>query len=179
MLEIGDRWEGSVNDGASVAVSVTSAQYLTQIAGWGGFEIHSGEMLAALGLPFPDAYDRAATAPGLRAWRIAPDRVLVQSKEPKHFGSTPDLAILDLSHAKIAVRIAGPGGAALLSRTAAIDLSEKAFPAGSFVQTAIHGIGVLIDRPERDVFEVFMPGSWAQSLVEFLTGHLADNAVAH
>lgn len=159
MLEIGDCRKGALSDGGTVALSVESVHCLTQIAGWSGFDASAAGLLGGLGLAFPVAYDRAAKAGRLRAWRIAPDRLLLQSREEPSFEAVFGRVTLDLSHAKTAVRIAGPGAARLLARVAAIDFSEKGFPAGSFVQTAIHGIGVLIDRPEPDAFEVFMPGS--------------------
>lgn len=179
MLEIGDRWEGAISDGEAVVVTIASARSLTQIAGWAGFGAHASGLLGRLGLAFPATYDRAATANGLRVWRIAPDRLLLQSQEPSRLDRTPDLAVLDLSHAKIAVTLAGPGAAGLLARVAAIDFSQDAFPTGRFVQTAIHAVGVLIERTAPDAFELFVPVSWSQSVVEFLTGHLLMTEAVH
>ncbi|MER2537444.1 MAG: hypothetical protein ABTQ31_20025 [Rhizobiaceae bacterium] len=179
MLEIGHRRQGATSDGKPVALAVGSAQRLTQIAGWGDFEPLASALLGALGLTFPAAYDRATVSGAMRAFRIAPDRLLVQSPEPLNLRPANGLAVLDLTHARLLLRVAGPGAAALLARAAAIDFSQKVFATGTFVQTAIHGVAVLIQRPEAEAFELFVPGTWAQSVFEFLTGHLLKTEAAH
>lgn len=178
MLEPGANWNGVISDGRPVALAVAPGQCLTQIAGWDDFAARASDVLRPLGVEFPESYARAQTAGEMHAWRISPDRILLRSGTPPQLDTDADLAVLDLSHAKLEVTVSGAGAAGLLARVTAIDFSQKAFPAGNFVQAPIHGVGVLLERTGPEVFVLLVPTSWARSVVEFLVAHIHEGETA-
>lgn len=164
---------GVNSDGASVTVSETELGHLVQLAGWGAFVEAAGKALRDQALSLPQDYRTPARSAAATAWRIAPDRVLVRSASALAIQGTDDIVTLDLSDARIGLTIAGDGAEGLLSRMIALDFSEHAFPVGSFVQTSLHHVGVLIERQDRDQFMVMLPTTWARSLTDLLVTHLA------
>lgn len=86
----------------------------------------------------------------------------------------PDLVRLDLSEARIRLRLDGPDTAGMLARVVSVNTSLAAFAPGSFVQTGLHQVGVLIDRLSEDRFDVLVPQSWARSVGGVLQLHLTD-----
>jgi methylglutamate dehydrogenase subunit D len=167
---------GVNSDGASVTVGEVELGHLTQLAGWAGFSEAAGKALQQYALSFPEDYRRPVRNGSASAWRIAPDRVLVGSQGELGTEARQDLVSLDLSDARIGLSLEGPGAAGLLSRMIALDFSEQAFPAGTFVQTSLHHVGVLIERQGSETFLVLLPTTWARSLTDLLVTHLAIGA---
>lgn len=169
-------FSGTTSDGLAVSITEVGSGFLTQLAGWDSFRETAGEALRARGVAFPDDYRTPARSGTTTVWRIAPDRVLVRSENPLGFENSNDLVVLDLSDARIVLTLEGSGAAGLLSRVVALDFAEGAFPVGSFVQTSLHHVGVLIDRHESDRFTVLIPTTWATSLIGLLVDHLTKAA---
>lgn len=167
---------GAVSDGQTVTITEAELGYLTQLAGWQNFEKATDNALRARGLSMPTDF-RLPVRRGLTTvWRTAPDRVLVRSDTTLGFETSSDLAVLDLSEARICLTLVGPGAAGLLSRVIALDFSEAGFPVGTFAQTALHHVGVLVDRSRHDSFAILVPTTWATSLTSLLADHLAKAA---
>src|SRR3546814_6509603 len=59
-------------------------------------------------------------------------------------------AVTDLSHARIAIRVAGPKAAWVLAKGLALDLDSAAFPPLRVAQSAIHEVGVVVRRLSAD-----------------------------
>jgi heterotetrameric sarcosine oxidase gamma subunit len=165
-------FRGSTSEGQEVNLREVPVGYLTQLAGWNNFVPFSAELLRGSSLALAADYRIPWRGNDSVVWRIAPDRVLIRSNTPFVFASTTELVTLDLSQARVRLHLEGPGTPGLLSRLAAIDFSETSFPVGSFVQAGIHHVGVLIDRPGQLEFELFIPTTWAGSLVELIAAHL-------
>lgn len=163
---------GITADGLAVTVREVELGYLTQLAGWENFEIAAGSILRKRALSLPDNCNSLFRRGMTSVWRIAPDRVLVHSDTAISFEADDEIARLDLSHSRVCVRLEGFGSTSLLSRVVALDLSETAFPTGTFAQTSIHHVGVLIDKRHINVFDVFIPTTLAASLADFLADHL-------
>lgn len=163
---------GATSDGALLNLNVVELGYLTQLAGWDNFNDAANTALRAQGLSLPNHYSIPVRRGRTTVWRIAPDRVLVRSDTALRFESSNDLVVLELSEARICLMLDGAGAAGLLSRVIALDFSEAGFPVGAFVQTALHHVGVLVDRVERDRFAILIPTTWATSLRGFITDHL-------
>ncbi|HMR31242.1 MAG TPA: sarcosine oxidase subunit gamma family protein [Geminicoccaceae bacterium] len=72
--------------------------------------------------------------------------------------------VTDLSAARVALRLAGPGTLDLLRRHIGIDLHEQAFATGSCAQTQIHHMTVLLHRLGGEQFEIHVGRSFARSL---------------
>ncbi|ESY63176.1 hypothetical protein X743_33405 [Mesorhizobium sp. LNHC252B00] len=164
---------GVNSDGASVQVNEVEVGYLVQLAGWGNFADAADKALRSQSLSIPTDYRAPVSRGMMTVWRIAPDRVLVRSDSKLEFASTNDLVALDLSQARVCLTLDGPGTAGLLSRVIALDFDELLFPIGTFVQTSLHHVGVLVERQRRDQLTVIIPTTWARSLTDYLISHLA------
>jgi heterotetrameric sarcosine oxidase gamma subunit len=165
-------FRGATSDGEDVSVREAPLGHLAQLAGWENFASSGGTLLRTLGLGLSEDYSKPWRGKDAVVWRIAPDRVLIRSEHPLAITSTPDLVGLDLSQARVRLRLEGPGTAGLLARLAALDFSETSFPVGSFAQTDMHHVGVLIDRFGPHEFEILIPTTWAPSLVGLVGAHL-------
>lgn len=167
---------GVTSDGATVVINETDLGFLTQVAGWGRFSEAADGALRTQSLSLPNDFRTPVRRGTVTVWRIAPDRVLMRSDVKLSLESSDDFVVLDLSEARVCLTIQGPGAAGLLSRVIALDFSEAAFPVGTFAQTGLHHVGVLVDRHERDQFTVLIPTTWATSLTSLLADHLAEPA---
>jgi heterotetrameric sarcosine oxidase gamma subunit len=56
----------------------------------------------------------------------------------------------------------------LLARLAPLDVSLPAFPVGTFAQTGIHHVGVLLRRISAEIFEILIPVTWAATIWELI-----------
>ena len=141
---------------------------LWQIAGWGDFEAAAIEVLSDLGLDGLGSYFLASKAKGRTAWRIAPDKILIENAGDLSGHMSADLATLDLSHARTAILLSGTQARDVLSQLIAIDVTEAAFSEGRFLQTGIHHVGVLIQCMEQNAFEIYVPVTWAETVWEVI-----------
>lgn len=162
-------------DGATgVSFSEVQTYSLVQIAAW-------PETLHSVGLTATKlAGCDAAPAPGRAVFegtrtlmRVEPLKWWVLSEAPQDASSLPALeatqgAVLDLSHSRTWLRVSGDKAAPLLNHFLPINLSDRAFPAGSVATTAMHHIGVTLWRDE-DAFNLLLPRSFASSLFELFT----------
>lgn len=78
-------------------------------------------------------------------------------------------SVIDLGHARAAVRLGGPGATDVLRKGPAIDLDIRRFPVGAVAQTAIHHLGLVIHRRAADKFDLFVFRGYAQSFWDWLT----------
>ena len=163
---------GTTSDGKSVSIEEIDTGCLTQVAGWESFEPAAGALLDGLGLALPGDYRSPARHGRFTAWRIAPDKVLVQSETPIIAAGFEDIVTLDLSQARVCIALSGIGAADLLSRVMTLDFSEAAFPSGTFAQGSLHHVGVLVERSQADAFQILIPTTWADSLIGLLVDHL-------
>lgn len=163
---------GLNSDGQTVLVSEVKLGHLTQLAGWETFADAADTVLKTQGLSLPTDYRFPVHTDGKTVWRIAPDRVLLRSETPVDISVPQDLVALEISDARVCLTLEGEGAAGLLGRVIALDFSEAAFPTGTFVQTSLHHVGVLIERLERDKFLVMLPTTWERSLTDLLVAHL-------
>ncbi|MES0885374.1 sarcosine oxidase subunit gamma [Roseibium sp. SCP14] len=165
---------GAAGD-TGVTLGIRSIEGLWQLAGWSGFETAAEPILKRLGLEDAGTFREARRTDHATAWRIAPDKILLETARGLGDQQSADLAVLDLGHARAAITLNGPAARDLLSQLIAIDVSTAAFRPGEFIQTGIHHIGVLIHCLEADRFDILVPGTWAESVWEVLF----DNALPH
>lgn len=76
-------------------------------------------------------------------------------------------AILDLSHARTRLRIAGRRAAEFLNRHLPLDLRAAAFPEGAVASSQLHHVSVTLWRSRRG-YELFIPRGYALSVWEVL-----------
>jgi len=159
--------------GAGIRLSGRRLRGLWQLAGWANFETAAASALESLGLSTIGTFQSAQATQIACAWRIAPDKLLVESAHDLSAFNYQDLAVLNLSHAREAIILSGPAARDLLSQLIAIDVSPAAFRRGAFLQTGIHHVGVLIHCVQETDFEILVPTTWAESVWEVLL----ENAV--
>ena len=162
----------------SLVLSEQPLGTLMQISGWrDSFAGAAGAVLQRLGFADVGEFDRAQAATAGVAFRIAPERVLLRLASPASWqavaaGIDPVLTpVLDLSHARTLVAIAGADTPALLARLLPIDFDDRTFPPGHFAQSGIHGVAVLVHRPATSGaggFEIYLPRSYAASLWDLI-----------
>lgn len=146
---------------------------LTQIAGWRNFEEAAKPVLRATGLSGVGTHRLAQASGEVTAWRVAPDRMLLEGAEDLSTYASDDLAVLDLSHARTVITLSGIGSRDLLSNVVALDMRPTAFPKGHFLQTSIHHVAALIHCTDEQSFDMLVPGTWVESVWDFLF----DNAL--
>ena len=164
--------KGMTSDGKAVAISEGEPGILTQLAGWDRFDEAANAALRPFSLSLPSGFRKPVRVRKKTVWRIAPDKALVMSAKTLGLENSSELAILDLSDARIRLILEGPGTADLLSRVMALDFSETAFPIGTFAQGSLHHVGVLVDRRNEDIFDLLIPTTWAISLTSLIADHL-------
>ena len=158
--------------GASSDVPVVLGQRpilsLWQIAGWSDFEKAAQKALADSGLTNLGDFRTAQKGEATTAYRIAPDRLLIEGAPDLTCHATDDLVALDLSHARCVITLEGPQARTVLSQLTGVDVSERQFRPGHFVQTGMHHIGVLLSCVAGDRFDLIVPSTWAATLWDAL-----------
>jgi len=159
---------------APLILSEQALGTLWQVAGWQDFETAVEPLLAALGFAGLGDYRSVRTSAGTECYRIAPDRILLRCPDADVLLAALDkappgrLAALDLSHARIVIRVSGEATVDLMARLARLDFAGPAFPIDSFAQTGIHGVPVLIRRLSEEAFDLVVPVTWAVSVWEWV-----------
>lgn len=111
---------------------------------------------------------------------IAPGRLLVESRDPRLAERLAEQigpalgAVTDLSHARVAIRIAGPKASWVLAKGVAIDLHPATFPPMKVAQAAIHEIGVIVRRLGPESFDLYVYRGFALSFWDWLTEAAAE-----
>jgi sarcosine oxidase subunit gamma len=157
---------------------------LIQVSGWrDDFAEAADPLMRQLGFAGLGRFDAVQEAGDALAFRIAPERILIRLKDRAAWDAAAPsvdparLPSLDLSHSRTVIGIAGGDAADLLARLVAIDLDPSVFGAGSFAQTGLHAVAVLLhrraDAGAAAVFELLVPRSLAASVWDFVTGSAA------
>jgi heterotetrameric sarcosine oxidase gamma subunit len=82
-------------------------------------------------------------------------------------------AVVELGHARIALRLEGEAERDLLAMGTSIDLRPAHFAPGSCALTALGKIGALLHSVAPGTIDVYVPRTYAQALIEWLE-HGAD-----
>jgi heterotetrameric sarcosine oxidase gamma subunit len=77
-------------------------------------------------------------------------------------------AVVDLSHARMALRFEGEGARDLLAGGTSIDLRPAQFAPGSVALTALGKIGALLDCIAPTTTDVYVPRTYSQAFIEWL-----------
>lgn len=120
----------------------------------------------------PGRFSESGTA--LVGW-VAFGRFLYVAADPRETArvaealDTDEAAVVDLGPARRALHVGGGPAAELLNKAVAIDFDPRAFPPGSLAQSVIHQIPVVILRRDEQGFDLLVPTSLADALIEWLT----------
>jgi len=111
---------------------------------------------------------------------IGPGRLLVESADGRLAAQLQEQippalgAVTDLSHARVAIRVAGPKAAWVLNKGLALDLDPAAFPPMKVAQSAIHEVGVVVRRLPAETFDLYVYRGFALSFWDWLTEAAAE-----
>lgn len=141
---------------------------LWQVAAWPG---HLGEAGTAVARAAG-----AAEAPGPGMAVLGAQTVLMRTEPLKWLLladgplARPEVAaadgtVLDLGHARTAIRIEGPATADLMARLVPLDLRARSFPEGRVASTGLHHMGVTLYRRSGGI-EMLVLRSFALSVWE-------------
>jgi heterotetrameric sarcosine oxidase gamma subunit len=83
-------------------------------------------------------------------------------------------SLVDQSHGRVAIVIAGPRARAVLAKGTAVDLHPSRFRTGQVAMTQMAHVGVHLAETAPDVFELLVFRSFAESLFEFLAAMAAE-----
>jgi sarcosine oxidase subunit gamma len=127
---------------------------------------------AALGIALPTSPNTSFTGPagvalwlGPDQWLLVGDTATAWSEEVQIVGGT----LTDVSHGRVAVRIAGHTARELLAQGCMLDLHPCVFTPLMCAQTIIAKIPTIIHRPGIEhLFDLYVPRSYARSFWEWL-----------
>jgi sarcosine oxidase, subunit gamma len=138
--------------------------------------------LAGFALDLP--INRRRIAGGKRTLRLGPDEWLLCAPETAAAQIARDVeaalgrlhhALVDLSHAHIALSLAGPQAADAINSGCPLDLSPSAFPPGTATRTLLGKAEIILSRAEETAaFELECARSFAAYVREFLSAAAAS-----
>lgn len=113
------------------------------------------ELLGRAGAPAPGLEGLRATGPG--RWYYVGD-LAAEALAAR----LPDVAVVDQSHGRVRIGVAGPAAAAMLAKGTAVDLAAMAV--GASAATMVGPIGVHMTRTGPEAFELMVLRGFAESL---------------
>lgn len=131
-------------------------------------------LVALTGSPLPTSTCVVQHAGVHRLYRIAADQYWIVTPELSLLDAlalavAPEVASLTpLSHARVRIALEGPAVAALLAKVVSVDLRPSAFASGTFTQTGLHHVGVLLERLGPTQFELYALRTYAASIWDWL-----------
>lgn len=171
---LGPAWKPGAHNvgksGASVALSETRPGSIVQVAAWpGGEKAAMAAIHSVTGLKLPDGAGGGVFRDGKAAFGFAPGRFLVVSQtegladQLSAAVKTDTGTVLDLSHGRTAIRVAGSKAEWVLAKLFAIDFALPAFPIGAGRSTTHHDVFAQIQRTGADAFDLYVFRSFARS----------------
>lgn len=161
---------GNVRSGVGVVLSEMQPGSIVEAAAWPGAEKKLVAAIKAVtGLTLPDGPGRGKATETKAAFGIAPGRFLL-SDQGEGLAAALSAAITaqigtvtDLSHGRVALRVAGAKAEWVLAKFFAIDFALEAFPLGAGRATAHHDVFAQIQRTGPDQFDLYVFRSFARS----------------
>lgn len=130
---------------------------------------------SVLGTPLPTSTSLVQRAGAHRLYRIAADQYWIVTPDAALWAKISEVvpatagSVTRLSDARVRISVEGPAATALLGKLVSVDLRPRAFPVGSFAQTGLHHVGVLLERLGPEHFEIFALRTYAASSWDWLT----------
>lgn len=152
----------------SITLETRPMNGLTQFAGWDDFDIALKPILARVGLTDGGSFKTAQATNGVTVWRIAPDKIWIEGGADLAIYHSDAVVTLDLGHARTVITLSGKGARDLLACVISIDINQAVFQTGDFLQTGIHGVGVLIQCTHNNRFDILVPSTWARTVWDLL-----------
>jgi heterotetrameric sarcosine oxidase gamma subunit len=172
-LALGDR-DGA--DGTrALRFTEIRGRHIVQLGVFGGGASAVSPLVRSItGAALPDSNCEVTDSGRHRLYRIAADQYWVVSLEEGvgralEQAMSPDSGTVTvLSGARVCLRLEGKAALEVLAHHVALDLDLKEFPSGRFAQTGIDHAGVLLERRERECFELYLLSTFAASAWDLL-----------
>jgi sarcosine oxidase, subunit gamma len=166
---------------APVRITARGPLDIVQVAAFGDVAALAERLSKHFGLTITPTPNRAVTGDVTVLWHGPGQWLIVHplgdvplAKELARL-CADDAAVLDLGHARAALRFAGEDARDLLARGTSIDLRCAHFAAGACALTALGKIGALLHALAPATIDVYVARSYAQALTEWLQ-HAAPDA---
>ena len=157
-------------DGPGIRLGERPVTSLWLIAAWPERLTQTGAVAAqAAGVDAAPGPGASATGPGGTLLRIEPLKWLLVGEDniPQPALDATDGTVLELSHARTVIHVAGPNAIDLMARMVALDLRPAAFPDGAVASTGLHHVGVTI-LARGGGFDIFVLRSFGLAIWETL-----------
>ena len=148
---------------------------LVQLGTYGGrTEALNAALLTTLGVTLPVSSSEVLRYERHQLYRLAADQYWVVTEDatvPAALARAVPAAIASLtalSHARVRIALQGGAAVALLGKLVSVDLRPQSFAIGSFAQTGLHHVGVLLERLGADSFELYVLRTYAASTWEWM-----------
>ncbi len=161
---------GNLANGPSVHLSETEFGFLGELANFA----HAAKIVDELVLQTIESVD------GSRGFKIAENRWFLAGSQALHSAlksqlKSDDGSLIDLTHGRTSLLIAGPKAEWVLSKLYPIDFSINTFGVETGLSTAHHNIFTQIYRPSDQTFDLFIFRSFARSFWHTLTRACENN----
>lgn len=172
------RFGNAAPDARPVLVAEMYGRHLIQATTWAQTAPVMGKALKKVtGCSLPRSVGETSSTEGLTVMRVGPRRFWIAWErrfELDLSGFTPAIAaVVELTDSRTILRIEGRHTRDVLARGLPIDTHRQAFAAGTFVQSVIAHIPVLVHQPPSindEAFEIYVPSGYARSFLEWLKG---------
>jgi sarcosine oxidase subunit gamma len=172
------RFGNAAPDARPVLVAEMYGRRLIQATAWAQTAPAMGKALKkATGCTLPRLVGETAATDGLTVMRVGPRRFWLACErrfELDLTGFTPSIAaVVELTDSRTILRIEGRHTRDVLARGLPIDTDRSAFPSGTFVQSVIAHVPVLVHQPPSindEAFEIYVPSGYARSFLDWLKG---------
>ena len=169
--------------GARTASGGASALRICRRSGWHLVQLgtYSGRsaalnaaLVGAMGTALPVSCSQMLRHGRHQLYRVAADQYWIVTEDaalpaalertvPAEAGS-----VTALSHARVRIALEGSAVTALLGKLVSVDLRPQSFAVGSFAQTGLHHVGVLLERLGPTSFELYALRTYAASTWDWL-----------
>lgn len=146
---------------------------IVQVAWWPDGRAALDAALATAGLPPSPEPGTSTERDGTLALDAGPGRMLLIG--------TADLVgrveavldgavgtVTDLSQSRVRIALDGSRARDVLTKGTSVDLRDRSFTVGAVAWMAVHGMGIVLHRRERDGFDVLVYRGFARALAEWL-----------
>ncbi len=131
------------------------------------------ELAAAIGTAAPAPRGPAVTSGTRAAFFVGPDKIWVTAPFADGLSATlgklwpsSKAVVTELGHSRTVIRVAGANARDLIARFLAVDTDPALFSVGRVVSAGLHGLGVTLHHVTDGAYDLYLPRTFALSLVE-------------
>jgi methylglutamate dehydrogenase subunit D len=169
---------------APVRVTARGPLEMVQVAAFGDPLETAARLSKHFGVAITPAANRAISKGDLTVLWHGPGQWLIV-RAPGGAALTHELAalcgdtaaVVDLGHARTALRFEGEGVRDVLARGSSIDLRPANFVPGACALSALGKIGALLHAVAPEAIDVYLPRTYSQAFIEWLKHAAPDVAV--